>query len=187
MKQKTKLVTSGEKNGMYGKKHSIESIEKNRKSNIGKKHSDETKKIMSKAHKGKKMNDAFSEKLKKSWAIRKENGYVMTMETKEKIRQSKINKPGHKGLIHSEETKRKISQNKKGILLGPQDKETINKRIERRKQNGPWVSEETKIKISQSKKGKKIILPKKKCKYCGKMCASHIIVRFHDDNCKFKV
>ena len=40
----------GEYNGMYGKKHSEESKQKNRESNIGKKHSEESKQKIKKPY-----------------------------------------------------------------------------------------------------------------------------------------
>jgi hypothetical protein len=56
---KSASLRVGEKNSMYGKKHKLESIEKNRQSNLGKlawnkgKHfSEETKKKMSEAKQG---------------------------------------------------------------------------------------------------------------------------------------
>lgn len=43
---------SGEKNSFYGKKHSIESIEKNREGHLGNKHSEKTKEKMSEDRQG---------------------------------------------------------------------------------------------------------------------------------------
>lgn len=40
------IAQTGEKNGFYGKKHSTESLEKNRQAHLGKKHSEETKQKM---------------------------------------------------------------------------------------------------------------------------------------------
>jgi hypothetical protein len=83
-KQKISNATSGKNNGMYGKKHTLESIEKNRKSNTGKKHTKETKRKMSNSHKGSKRSEKTKENMKNAWKLRKLN-YFMSEETKRKI------------------------------------------------------------------------------------------------------
>lgn len=54
----------GEKNGMFGRKHSKETLEKIRQTKIGKKISAETKKKMREAHLGKKRSPESCEKMR---------------------------------------------------------------------------------------------------------------------------
>jgi hypothetical protein len=110
-KKKISDAACSEKNGMYGKKHTSESIEKNRKSNTGKKRSKETKKKMAESHRGKKRSDETKNNMKKAWELRKIN-YPMSEKTKKLIG---INTS--KCLIgkkQSEETKLKRSNTLKG-------------------------------------------------------------------------
>jgi NUMOD3 motif/GIY-YIG catalytic domain len=112
-KQRQQLIirVSGENNPMYGKKHTQESIEKNRKSNTGKKQSEETKKKRAKSNTGKKRNEKTIENMKSAWELRKIN-HPMTEETRKKIG---INSKLHQtGKHHSEETKKKQSNSHKG-------------------------------------------------------------------------
>ena len=51
VKEKISNAVKGEKNGFFGKKHNLESIEKIRESKVGKTHSNETKEKMSKSSK----------------------------------------------------------------------------------------------------------------------------------------
>lgn len=142
-KEKISNATKGKNNPMFGKKHTIKSIEKNRKSNLGKKHSDETKSKMKISHEGLKHTEETKLKFKKSWERRRIN-YKMTDETKRKIGiKTTMRLTGKK---HSEETKKKQSLAHKG------------------------------------KKQKRVI-----CKYCGKECSPSTLLRWHDNNCKFKV
>lgn len=68
----------------------------------------------------------------------------------------------------------------------PTTKETRKKLNDaKRGKPGHKPSEETKRKQSESHKGKKhkrVI-----CQYCGKNCTPSTLVRWHNDNCKFKV
>lgn len=112
-KQREALIkrVSGKNNPMYGKKHTTESVKKNRKSNTGKKHSTETRKKISKSNTGQKRSETTIQKMKESWELRKIS-YPMTDETKEKIgTQSRIRFLGKK---QAEETKKKRSESLKG-------------------------------------------------------------------------
>ena len=94
----------GEYNGMYGKKHSEESKQKNRESNIGKKHSEESKRKMSKSRIG--LN---------TWTkgtISPFKGKKHSEESKQKKREAHLGKiPSNKGSFHTEETKQKMKEN----------------------------------------------------------------------------
>ena len=77
---------------------------------------------------------------------------------------------GMYGKTHSEESKKKMSEKHKGKKL----------------------SEEHKQKISKSTKGEKNPMYGKKwetktCPYCGKTVSTANFVRWHGDNCKFKI
>jgi hypothetical protein len=101
------------------------------------------------------------------------------------------------GWNHSEETKKKISQIKRGVPLGPNSVESPMKGLPR--------SEETKRKISEANKGRVIGCNKKKseaaknrkerawtgkkrpvvtCPHCQKTGADFVMGRWHFDHCK---
>ena len=96
--------TSGILNGMYGKKHSIETIEKIRRKNLGKKYSVEFCKKRSEMYKG-KSNPFYGKK--------------HTDEIKRKLSNINKNRPKELhpmyGKRHSESTKKKMSENRKCI------------------------------------------------------------------------
>ena len=79
---------------------------------------------------------------------------------------------------HSEESKSKISESKKGKCHSKESKSKISESLK-----GKYHSEETKQKLSKSKKGK----PKQKitCPHCGKEGEISNMKRWHFDNCKF--
>jgi hypothetical protein len=79
----------------------------------------------------------------------------------------------------SDETKRKISDTKKGTKVSNETRKKISETLK-----GRIFSEETKEKISQKIKG--IPKNKVKCDHCGKEASSSNIVRWHNDNCKMK-
>ena len=118
----------GEKNPFYDKKHSKETKRKISDANKGKQHSKETKRKISEAIKGEK-NPFYG----KGYTILGEKnpfyGKHHSDETKRKLSESK------KGKHHSEETKRKISESLKG---------------EKNPRYGKHHSEETKRKISEN-------------------------------------
>lgn len=102
-KAKMSEVRSGEGNPMFGKTHTLESIEKNRQSNRGKKRSIETRKKMSASQKGKKRSPRtaeHTEKLRQANLGRKQGPH--SAEHKAKLSAAKLGKP------KSEETKQKI-------------------------------------------------------------------------------
>jgi hypothetical protein len=110
-KNKISIGVSGEKNGMYGKKHTLKSIKKNRNSNLGKKHTEETKKKMSLSHKGSKRTEETKQRMRESWKKRKKR-FPMSEETKRKIGEN--TKKHRTGTHHSEETKLKMSNIQRG-------------------------------------------------------------------------
>lgn len=80
-----------------------------------------------------------------------------------------------KKTIHSEETKKKIS-------------DTVKKRWKENPNQGSKgkpVSDETRKKISMSKTGK--VLNKKECPHCNKMVDGGNFAQYHGDKCKFKI
>lgn len=108
-----------------GFKHSEQTKEKLRKANLGKKHSDETrkkmseigknksdetKKKMSESHKGKKITDEHKKLISVS-----NTGRKLTDEQKEKISKANIGNKKMLGKTHNDETKKKISESKKGV------------------------------------------------------------------------
>ena len=98
-------------------------------------------------------------------------GYKLKEEHKKKISlalKGRVISMGMTGKHHSEETKQKISNSEKGKIVSEETRkklskislgkkyglETIQKRIESRKNNGrPWHSEESKKKIGVANKG----------------------------------
>jgi hypothetical protein len=105
-KENLSIRMSGKNNPMYGKKHTIESIEKNRNSNIGKKHTEETKKKMSEVRKGKNHTQESKQKIGD-----KHRNKIVSKETREKLSKYRT---GRTFSPHSEETKKKMSEAQKG-------------------------------------------------------------------------
>lgn len=64
-KNNISLASKGENNGMYGRKHSAESLEKMRQKKLGKKWTDEMKQKVSDKNKGRKFTEEEKEKRKK--------------------------------------------------------------------------------------------------------------------------
>lgn len=89
---------------------------------LGTTHSEETRAKMSAAHKGKPTTEEHLARLRKY----------------------------NENRVRSEETKRKISENRKGKGLGPQSEETIRKKKEKRKLQ--VFSPETKAKMAEAQK-----------------------------------
>lgn len=111
--------------GRCGFKHSDETKEKIRMTNIGKKHTEETKRKISEASKN------------------------ISNETREKMSEAS------KKRKHTEETKQKISEANKGNKLSDEQKTKISEANKgNKKRLGKIHSDETKNKISNSKKGK---------------------------------
>jgi len=108
-----------------GFKHSEETKEKLRLANTGNKHSDETKKKISEA--ARNMSDETKKKISdgnkgKKISIEHKNkisetntGRKLTEEQKEKISKSNIGNKKMLGKTHNDETKKKISESKKGV------------------------------------------------------------------------
>lgn len=108
-----------------GFKHSEETKEKLRKANIGNKHSIETRKKISEAgknmsverrekisetHKGKKITDEHKKQISDS-----NTGRKLTEEQKNKISKANVGNKKMLGKHHNDETRKKISESKKGV------------------------------------------------------------------------
>ena len=100
-------------------------------------------------------------------------------ETKRKMSETR------KGKTASEETKRKMSEAKEGKSRSEETKRKIS---EAGKGNKNWLghkhSEETKRKMSEAKKGRP--KPKLSCPHCNKEGDSSNMTRYHFSNCKQK-
>jgi len=109
-------------------------------------------------------------------------GKTVSKETKRKLSEAK------KGRIFSEETKRKLSKAKKGKnnpMYGIPKSEEIKRKLSeamKGKNKGKTVSEETKIKLSEAMKGK--TLPRVTCPNCGKEGGGNAMKQWHFDNCR---
>lgn len=112
-----------------------------------------------------------------------------------------LTKTGSKGPKHTEQTKRKISKNGKGIKKPPRSeklKKLVADKLRGRKRSpehcqaisnglkGHKTSKERKAKISAGLKGVMKGVPKRKtiCPHCGKEGGIAPMTRFHGDNCK---
>lgn len=118
---KEKMVRSGVKNGMYGKHHTDEAKEKNRRAHIGKKHSEEIKKKMSQSQ-----IDRNAESRKR--------GFVLTEETKNKIRENNLGKHSKEKNGMYGKTLKQIWTEKYGIdEANRREKQRIEKSISAKK------------------------------------------------------
>ena len=189
---------SGKNNPMYGKKHSEEAKDKMRKKRGHDKRyvpNEQHKKIISKTHLNKLVSDETKKKLSESKRgkylgenapfygkkhteeakikiSKKNKGRIVSEETK------KILSIYGKNKILSEETKKKISESKRGIkrTFTPEWCENISKG-----NVGRIVSSETKKKLKEPRNSTKSI-----CPYCGKYGGGGNMKRYHFDNCKHK-
>jgi len=85
------------------------------------------------------------------------------------------------GRKHSEETKKKLSNLKKGIKFSEEHKQKLKEL--HKGMLGKSQSEETKVKIGLANKNKLKI----KCPYCNMVSSNKTnMLRWHFDNCKFK-
>ena len=115
-------ITKGGYGGsLKGRKFGPETCEAHRKYRTGKKHTEETKKKISDAHKGKIISKETIEKWKKR------EKYIFTEKDKKKISDScKGEKNGFYGKKHTEETKKKISENHKPTKLSLEIKNLLD-------------------------------------------------------------
>lgn len=138
----------GEDNPFYGKQHTEETKQKLSEANkgktpwLGKKHSWETiekmrlSKIGNKYCVGREVSDKVIAALKRP----------KSQDTIEKIRQSKLGKPGvNKGIPKSEETRRKISESLMGRKHALMSDETKRRMSEAKKGCEPWNKNKTNV------------------------------------------
>ena len=166
--KKSKEMT-GKNNHFYGKTHSKDTIEKLKNKHV----SENTKKLISLNQKerfknqpgtflGKTHSIETREKMSISASKPKSK---LWKESASKNRKGKI--PPNKGIPHSEETKKKISQ----AMLG-----------EKNSFFGKTHSPEQR----EKKRQEKLAAPKKICYYCSKEVDPMNYSRWHGDNCKSK-
>jgi group I intron endonuclease len=134
--------------------HSEETREKIRKALTGKKLSQDHIESLRRAHKGVELSEGHKESLRSAIKkIPKEKrsywlGKKMPKEIRDKMSQSRIGKM--LGFKHSEETKRKISESRKGIFPTDEQRKNISSGMMGRK-----FSESTRNKLSLASKGRK--------------------------------
>ena len=124
----------------------------------------------------------WSEERKQAFKEKRAKQAPMSDEAREKIRQSKL------GKSRDEETKRKISESKKGTQIGKlnnmygktHSEETRRKQSDAAK--GRKYSKETIEKRAAKIRGKK--RPTKTCPYCNSTVAVNTYARWHGDRCK---
>jgi len=124
----------------------------------------------------------WSEERKQAFKEKRAKQAPMSDEAREKIRQSKL------GKSRDEETKRKISESKKGTQIGKLNNmygkthsvETRRKQSDAAK--GRKYSKETIEKRAAKIRGKK--RPTKTCPYCNSTVAVNTYARWHGDRCK---
>ena len=140
--------------------------------------SEETKNKMSRSHKGlntwskdkkrpKELVDKITESIREYWRYNKKE--PLTEETKEKIRQSLIGKPGT--WIGKKHTSDSIQKMKQSHGTGVNNKNY-----------GRTNTEETKKKMSIAAKNR----PQVTCPYCNKQGQKSTMQQWHFDNCKLK-
>ena len=111
-------------------------------------------------------------------------GKKLSPERKEKLRLTRL------GTHHTEVTKRKISNTKKGVKMSEDAKRSMT---EKRNKNTSWIesqrnkrlSDESKAKISVANNGR--VFPIQECPHCLKNGAGPNMTRYHFDNCKMKI
>jgi len=126
----------------------------------------------------------------------------LSAESRKKISDSKLGKPGSHTKPHSEQTKKTISEKlkgkpsaNKGRILSEERKLQISKSL-----TGRTLSKETKLKLSKSLTGRKMTLKSKEkmsnsaqaliitsCPHCNNIGKGNAMKRWHFNNCKFKI
>lgn len=194
---------SGSNNPMYGKKQS-ESAKKIMSEKRGNEkryeQTEEHRKISSHTHKGKFVSDETRSKISKA----KKGKYVgvnnpqygkkHSDETKQKI------SVANKGKVVSEETREKLSKANKGRIVSEEEKLKVSKAKKGKKRGkfslkwrqniskankGKKMSVEAKEKLIKSKTGMKY--RESTCPHCEKTGGGGNMLRYHFDNCKFKL
>lgn len=120
-------------------------------------------------------------------------GKTLPKEMVEKMRASKLGKS-----IHTEESKKKISDSRLGRKHTSESKEKMSLSMSRKRDKlsdehknkirkgniGKFRSDETKKKISESRKG--VQQKQVECPHCKKIGGAPIMARYHFDKCKAK-
>jgi hypothetical protein len=126
----------------------------------------------------------------------------LSLESRKKISNSKLGKPGHHTKPHTTLTKKTISEKlkgqpsaNKGRILSVERKQQISNSLK-----GRTLSEETKLKLSISLNGRKMTTESKIkmsnsaqalsitfCPHCNAIGKGNAMKRWHFSNCKFKI
>lgn len=147
-KKRSNIARKNISEACMGRKVSEETKIKLSEINKGKTHSDYTKEKIRISNTGKKRSEDIIEKFSMLQKKRYKDGYQVSEETREKMRQSRLKNVGNP---ISEETRKKLSLATKGKK---RSKETIAKMIEARKNTTYIVSDETRVKMSISAKNR---------------------------------
>lgn len=144
--------------------------------------------MMTKAPNGRRQSNKLYGWIKRDYIknrpqSRGSTGKILSPEHKKRLLEANL------GSKKSEETKRKISNTKKGVKMTPEALTSIR---EKRKNHPTWlnsqrnkkISDEAKAKISAANNGR--VLPTKSCPHCGKNGAGPNMTRYHFNNCKLK-
>jgi hypothetical protein len=175
IEKRTKKL-KGRPSKLKGIKQSKESIKKRTASNTGKKRTEEQKQRMKLAQQNRKP----LLKAQRSRMSESHKGLKHSNETKKKISEkNKRKKPWNIGISPSVETRLKISNSEKGKIIS---KETRIKMSIAAK--GKPKSEEHKKKCRIANLGN--VRPKIYCKYCKKEYADYMYNLYHGEKCKFK-
>jgi group I intron endonuclease len=179
----------GEDNGMYGKNHTPESIQKmkdNNKPMFGSDNAWHKSNRTEEELKERAQNVAESRKLNGTYSLEYNGMYGKnhTCESKQKMKDTIEENGGRSGennsfygKKHTEKTKSLISQANSGRIKTPEEIEKA-----RASNTGKKRTKETCSNISKALSGK----PQKKveCPYCNKVGGSSNMTRYHFNNCK---
>jgi len=156
-------------------------------------------------HKCRVMNVAIVNKTSGGQGI---SGYRHTQKSKEKMRESRIGKPGHPhseeskqkireantGIVFTEERKRKIAEKAKGREMPDHVKALLKEKNKNFRHAPEMIEHLRQVNIGRKHKPETIKkmrliqqnMPKKICPHCGKEASATNAVRWHFDNCKHK-
>jgi hypothetical protein len=128
-----------------------------------------------------KQYQSIKELRKKHSYIQTRSNYSHSNETKQKISESKKGNTWNKGRIVSDSTKELISKANSGKVRSDEFKLQISIL-----HKGKELSEETKQKISVNGKGRRYTQTKVVCPHCKKEGGKANMTRHHFDNCNYK-